>query len=88
MNRSFSDTSPANEQTSDALASPESETIPPPQAQQLDLPTELTSPDNDPPIQQENPLDIDLDYDKLVLTRGQDFDLDYTLLGSSSFFKL
>ncbi|CAG5077587.1 Oidioi.mRNA.OKI2018_I69.PAR.g8762.t1.cds [Oikopleura dioica] len=80
MNCSFSDTSPANEQTSEALVSPESETIPPPQEQPLDLPTESTSPDNNPPVQQENPLDIDLDYDKLVLTRGQDFDLDYTLL--------
>ena len=27
-----------------------------------------------------NPLDYDGDYERLLLTRGQDFDLDYTLL--------
>ena len=27
-----------------------------------------------------NPLDVDQDYERLLLTRGQDFDLDYTLL--------
>ena len=29
-----------------------------------------------------HPLDKDQNHDKLLLTRGQDFDLDYTLLGS------
>ena len=31
-----------------------------------------------------HPLDKDQNYDKLLLTRGQDFDLDYTLLGNGS----
>lgn len=29
-----------------------------------------------------HPLDKDQNHDKLLLTRGQDFDLDYTLLGN------
>ena len=33
-----------------------------------------------------NPLDTDTNYEKLLLTRGQDFDLDYTLLGSGNTF--
>ena len=31
-----------------------------------------------------HPLDKDQNHDKLLLTRGQDFDLDYTLLGNGS----
>ena len=33
-----------------------------------------------------HPLDKDQNHDKLLLTRGQDFDLDYTLLGNGLFF--
>jgi len=65
------------------MASPDS-AIPELQAQPaVDLPTEST---NEPEAPQEHPFDYDPDYDKLVLTRGQDFDLDYTLLGTDKFF--
>ena len=69
----YSDSSPApqNEIVSPDSAISELQAHP-----ALDLPTEQ------PEVQQENPFDYDPDYDKLVLTRGQDFDLDYTLLGS------
>ena len=75
----FSDSSPAplNEITSPDSAI--SETAQP----ALDL---LNEPANEPQVPQENPLDFDQDFDKLVLTRGQDFDLDYTLLGLFQYF--
>ena len=54
-------------------------------------PQSVTSPDSNPSMDQlgppnsenenlPNPLDVDPDYERLLLTRGQDFDLDYTLL--------
>ena len=71
----YSDSSPAPQ---NEIVSPDS-AISELQAQPaLDLQTE-------PEVQQENPIDSDPDYDKLVLTRGQDFDLDYTLLGTDSY---
>ena len=35
-----------------------------------------------PHTEEPHPLDKDQNHDKLLLTRGQDFDLDYTLLGN------
>ena len=73
----YSDSSPAPQ---NEIVSPDS-AISELQAQPaIDLQTE--SANTQPELQHENPFDSDPDYDKLVLTRGQDFDLDYTLLGN------
>ena len=57
------------------------ESIPPPSEptpEVVNQPVEPVEPQpTEPTI---HPLDRDPDYDRLLLTRGQDFDLDYTLL--------